>query len=358
MGARRINWKQIFKVLIAAAVLVGLFFAGHKALHQWSEQTERLRSEADGVQNEMSRTSDPDQLAALKAQRAAILKGIPSIANLDWTLIVLAAFVYAMALIPPGIVLSEAVRTFGERASTSRVIAAQLLGHLGKYVPGKAMVVVLRAGVMRGDGVSLLPATISVFMETLLMMGVGAALAGVVTCMLPVPKWMMYSAIGIAVLASLPTLPPILRRVALKFAPKENLDSNDPEDSMNTGELVGASRFFLVGWVWSLLSWILVGAAFTLLVAAIPSSVESPSWHQLAAASTAAIALAMVIGFASLLPGGAGVRELVLMTLLSPMVGTAHALFSAIAVRLLFIVVEVVCAACAWILLGKNRSEV
>ena len=55
------------------------------------------------------------------------------------------------------------------------------------------------------------------------------------------------------------------------------------------------------------------------------------------AVSTAAIGLALVAGFASLLPGGAGVRELVLVTILGISVDSADALLTAIAARLVFI---------------------
>jgi uncharacterized membrane protein YbhN (UPF0104 family) len=63
------------------------------------------------------------------------------------------------------------------------------------------------------------------------------------------------------------------------------------------------------------------------------------------AASVAAIALAMVAGFVSLLPGGAGVRELTLALILGPVVGQSQALLAAILARGVFLVVEVAAAA-------------
>ncbi len=66
---------------------------------------------------------------------------------------------------------------------------------------------------------------------------------------------------------------------------------------------------------------------------------------------TAAISLAVVIGFASLLPGGAGIRELVVTTVLAVSIGTTHAILAAIAARLLFATVESLVASFCWLVL-------
>ena len=74
---------------------------------------------------------------------------------------------------------------------------------------------------------------------------------------------------------------------------------------------------------------------------------------------TAAISLAVVIGFASLLPGGAGVRELVVTTVLSVVIGPSHAILAAIAARIMFAVCEAFVALCCWIWLrGSLRIKV
>jgi hypothetical protein len=58
----------------------------------------------------------------------------------------------------------------------------------------------------------------------------------------------------------------------------------------------------------------------------------------------AAVSLAMVAGFLSLLPGGVGVREYVVLTLLAPAVGTVAALVSAVLLRLCWLAAELVAA--------------
>ena len=54
---------------------------------------------------------------------------------------------------------------------------AYYVGHLGKYVPGKALVVIIRTGLISGPRVDTTVAAVSIFIETLTMMAVGAFLA-------------------------------------------------------------------------------------------------------------------------------------------------------------------------------------
>ncbi|MCS5631186.1 MAG: hypothetical protein NZ744_10190, partial [Pirellulaceae bacterium] len=59
----------------------------------------------------------------------------------------------------------------------------------------------------------------------------------------------------------------------------------------------------------------------------------------------AAVALSMVAGFLSLLPGGAGVREIVISTLLTPLIGPVFAIISAISLRVVWLLCELGAAA-------------
>ena len=191
------------------------------------------------------------------------------------------------------------------------------------------------------------------------MMGVGAAVAGAVVWWLDIPDWMKWSALGVAAFASVPTLPPILKVVAAKVSNTTSDPSNEDSEKSNS---ISSLRFFLTGWSWSIFSWAFIGASFAFLVSAIPSAaptvdVMSSGFVSLAAVSTAAIALAMVVGFVSLIPGGAGVRELVLTTVLATAISPVQALLGAIAARILFIVVESVCASVAWYWLSRQRDS-
>lgn len=302
---------RLLKIAIAAVVFVGLYWATRVAIGQWNAIDAEVR---------------------------------PSLADIEWSLIGGGAVLYAAGLLPSAMLLHRAVWTLGGRPKVLTAVAAQIIGHVGKYVPGKAMVLVLRGGVLARDGVGPMTSTISVFLETFLMMAVGAVVAATATMGTPVPQWIVTTAAVTAVLAGVPTLPPVLRRVVAIVSKRD--DSIDPSRI--------SWRLFAAGWAWSLLSWLLIGAAFTSIVAAIPSPTPI-DWTTLYPIATAAISLALVVGFASLLPGGAGIRELVLAAVLSIAIGPAQGLMAAIAARIVFLTVEAVLSAIVWAWL-KHRS--
>jgi uncharacterized membrane protein YbhN (UPF0104 family) len=65
-------------------------------------------------------------------------------------------------------------------------------------------------------------------------------------------------------------------------------------------------------------------------------------------ALTAGVALATVAGFVVATPGGLGIREWALMTTLEPVVGANRAVLSALALRLAWVVGEVLAALALW----------
>ena len=337
---------RIAKWIIAVAVLVGLIAAGRAAFQQWKTESEKVTQKIAAIDAAIE-NADAAERRDLQEQREKLVRSIPSWSSVRWSYCFGAGLFYGFGLIPSGFLLHRALRSLHQTPRLPTSIAAQLLGHLGKYVPGKAMVIVLRAGALARDGVRPMPATISIFLETFLMMAVGGAVAGVVVLWLPVPRWIALMSVGVAVLATLPTFPPILRVVAAKLT----------KFSEDERPAIGR-QLFAAGWGWSLLSWLLIGAGFTMLVAAIPSSEPLPPWHELYLVSTAAISLAMVIGFGSLLPGGAGVRELVVTTVLGVALGPIHGILCAIAARILFILVESLLAGSAWLWLKSQHRVV
>ncbi|MGB7325506.1 MAG: lysylphosphatidylglycerol synthase domain-containing protein [Rubripirellula sp.] len=337
---------RLAKLVISIVVVVGLCLAGKTAIKQWQTETGKIESQIEALGRELSVADGPLRESILNEQ-AVLRSALPYPRNLRWSRMAMAAVLYAIGLLPSAMLLRRAVLSFGGRPRWSTAIAAQTIGHVGKYVPGKAMVLVLRGGVLARDGVKPMTSTISVFLETFLMMAVGAVVAAIATAGLPVPTWITIAAVAMGVAAGGPTLPPILRFVAAKVT------KVDPATLAADIDW----RLFFAGWAWSLLSWLFIGASFTVLITAVPSADPLPPIMTLYPIATAAISLAMVIGFASLLPGGAGVRELVLTTVLGIAIGTAHGLLAAIAARLMFIAVEAVLAGLCWVYLRRKPSR-
>lgn len=337
---------RVAKWIIAGLVAVGLYLAGQQAIRQWRLESERLSAEVQEIDQQLEKVTSSTERQALQRQRQQLETSIPRLRNLHWRRLGLAGLLYALGMLPSAFLLRSALHSFGQNATLGTSIAAQLLGHVGKYVPGKAMVIVLRAGALAQDGVRPLPATVSVFLETFLMMAVGGTVAALVVVWLPVPTWIVLLSLAAAACACLPTLPPILRIVAGKL-----IKTTDSGPNVRIGW-----PLFAAGWGWSLLSWILIGASFSSVIAAIPSSTPLPPTLELLAIGTAAISLAVVVGFASLIPGGAGVRELVLTTILGVAIGPIQGLMAAIVTRVMHIVVEALLAAGSWYWLRRRRT--
>lgn len=279
--------------------------------------------------------------------------------DLDYRWLLASAGFYAVGLLPATMVLSRAVRSLGANPSLRSVMAAQLIGHLGKYVPGKAMVIVLRAAILNRSGakVSIRAATIAITIETLTVIATGAMLALMVLVFVdsPVwktPSWMKEMSLLMAIGSVVATWPSLLRLVVSRRIVGGALSFNWSWQDM------------IAAWLWNGLGWLLLGASMTAVVFAMPENIRSQhvfSVIDMYPLCLASIAFAFVAGFLSLLPGGAGVRELVITTLLSPVAGISGAMVAAITLRGIHLAVEILMAGFAWLILiqvGDSSSDV
>ena len=242
---------------------------------------------------------------------------------------------YGAGMLPMWWFWHRVLWALGQRPRLADSIRAFFIGHLGKYVPGKAMVVVLRTAFIRGSNVDTTIAALSVFVETLTMMAVGAFVAGAIIAVhfsdqmaLHALAWLLMVATGV------PTLPPIFRRlVAWLKVSKANPDVSAALEGLTY-------RLMLSGWLANTIGWFLFGLSFWATLQAVPLGPPVAQFWELAPRLTASVSLALVAGFVSLLPGGVGVRELVLNTLMVPVFGHAKALISAVLLRVVWLVTE------------------
>jgi uncharacterized membrane protein YbhN (UPF0104 family) len=100
-------------------------------------------------------------------------------------------------------------------------------------------------------------------------------------------------------------------------------------------------RLLATGWLAAIVCWVLLGLSLWATLRAMGVMLDAlGDLPRL----VAAVALAVVAGFASMLPGGLGVRDALLMQLLTPSCGAANALVAALILRLVWLVSEL--AAC------------
>lgn len=274
----------------------------------------------------------------------------------DW-LVASAAF-YLLGLMPMGWFWHRVLVALGQFAPLSTTLRAYYLGHVGKYTPGKVMVVILRIGSLRKFLTSIRLAIVSILLETLTMMAVGAVL-GAMFEIVETRLEMRYriAAVAVAILALLPTLPPVARRLA-RISLRSTSPSGDmPPEQSNSLDLEAALRGINIpllasGWIASLLCWVLLGLSLW-------ATLRSIGMDQLGPISSlpftiAAVSIAVVGGFVSMLPGGLVVRDALLMQVLAPACGQANALVVALLLRLVWLVSEL--AICGILYIGAKSK--
>ena len=110
--------------------------------------------------------------------------------QIDFGWLVVCAGLYLIGQLPCGLFWRRILCDMGEEVPLGRALRAYYIGHLGKYVPGKAVVFVLRIGLIKavqplrtGVGVA------AIFYETLTTMAVGAFMATVILALDRSHEW-------------------------------------------------------------------------------------------------------------------------------------------------------------------------
>lgn len=264
--------------------------------------------------------------------------------TLQWGWLVLSGVFYVIGMIPQAIFNKQLLAGVGHPVSLVESLRAYYVSQLGKYVPGKAMVLVLRAGALRRVGLSPTLVTASVFVETLTTMATGALVATI--CLM---IWYRDRTVSLAVAVfmlaatAIPISPPIFKRVIrVLHITKLNLET--------VAQLAHVRRSVLVvGWISISGCWFMYGLSLWATLVALGAPQADPAnplqnWPL----NTTAVALSVVAGFLALIPAGFGIREVVLIPLLAPVYGEEMALLSAIILRLVWLAAEVASSALAF----------
>jgi uncharacterized membrane protein YbhN (UPF0104 family) len=253
--------------------------------------------------------------------------------------IALALLLYLGGLAACGFYFGRVMRASATPVSDLAALRAYLISHLGKYVPGKAMVVVMRVGLLAPYGARPATAAFATLYETLTMMAAGGLIAAAGFAVPPpqLGALALGGVLGVAFLVVVDPLvfPRLSRLISLPF-PGVGPDALP----RITRGLLGA------GLLWSSAGWILLGLSQVAVVRAVAPAgvaVSVALWP----AVVGAVALATVAGFVvAVLPGGLGVREGVLMTVLAPALGNDDtAVIAALALRLTWVLGELLAAA-------------
>ncbi|MFO0789774.1 MAG: lysylphosphatidylglycerol synthase transmembrane domain-containing protein [Pirellulales bacterium] len=281
----------------------------------------------------------------------------------EWDLhpawLIFSGALYGMSLLPQGWFWDRTLAALGYPTPLIATLRAYLLGHLGKYVPGKAISIILRVAGIRRWVPSMRIALLSAIIETLTMMAVGALLAAATTgLVLHLDPIIWLAALGMAGVSLVPTLPPTAKLLARIGNPQTSAVHDDDTESSATDEpnieLAGVNyRLLASGWAAACVCWLFIALSLWATLRALGISEFSPV-HDLPLL-IAAVTFSVVAGFLSQLPAGLGVRDALLMQLLVPVCGEANALVVAVLMRLVWLVSEII--VCGILYIGSGRQK-
>jgi len=287
-------------------------------------------------------------VAVCYAVHGTVREALEHLGEYKWQLhfgwFALALVLYGVAWLPMAWFWWETLAALGQRFDSLSAFYAYYVGHLGKYVPGKALVVVIRIGLLPQRRISIRLGIASVLLETLTLMSVGAVLAAVLSLFVLRHDLRFSVAAAIAaIVVGLPTVPVITRRLLRRLEARQiiELDAGEEtpaEQSLLEHQVTG--RLLANGWIASTLCWIVLGWSLWATLRAIGVAEVHPFVHL--PVLVAASALAIVAGFLSMLPGGLVVRDALLMQLLAPVCGEPDALVAAALWRLVSVLSEVI----------------
>ena len=245
----------------------------------------------------------------------------------------LAIVVYVSTMVLSCLFWHRVLLALGQKPKLGRSMLAFFASQLGKYIPGKAMVVIIRTDMIRGDEVKTAPAAASVFVETLTWIFIGSAIASLLLIFqFGDQVTLQIGAALLTVIAGMLTWPPIFRKIAMKLGSARGRNIKKMFDGLNL-------QTMSFGWIVMSIGWCLNGLSLWLVLRGIPGTEITISDFPL---TLACVSLATVAGFVSLLPGGIGVRELVIIPLLGARFGSVTAIIAAVVIRVVWLTAELV----------------
>jgi uncharacterized membrane protein YbhN (UPF0104 family) len=276
------------------------------------------------------------------------LKRRGELPRLDLGWFACSVLLYVVGLVVDGVWFGRILSRTDATVPYTTAIRAYIISHLGKYVPGKALVVLMRVALVVRAGAHTVTAAIATIYETLVMMAAGgfvAALGLGLGSSRPVAlsagpfgeinlaPGFLGLVLGLTfLLVTMPMIFPRLIRVAsVPFARGHR--AHFPTSLRLLAEGIGLSTF---GWMFFGLSQVAA------IQAIMPEGLPRSLWP----VAIGSVALATVAGFViPIAPGGLGVREWVLWTSLGVALDHDRAVLSSLMLRLAWIVGELASAA-------------
>ena len=275
--------------------------------------------------------------------------------TIHWPWLLAAFGLYGIGWLPSVLFWHRLIHLCGGTTGRWDVAHAYFAGHLGKYIPGKASVLLIRAGMLAERGCRPGVAALTSTYETLTYMGggvaVGLALAPVVwrhlvadlpAVIRPVFERPLVFGAAVVVVCILlvPAVAKILGLIARRLTPPV-VSADDVETRLAVLEIeIRAS--FLLGWCFVFVTtWLIHGLSLGCTLRAVGVEASLSEWLTW----TGDIWSASFVGFLAVFaPGGLGVREAALIELLKsqPGISSSQAVAASVLLRGTWMAAEIV----------------
>jgi len=319
------------------------------------------------------------------ASNAADLWNADQVENLtvDPVWLIVSGMAYSLGWLPSVWFMRRLLKESGYRVSPLSVARAYYCGHLGKYVPGKATVVLIRAMMLRDRGVPFGAGALATVAETLAMMGTGLALTlALATYALPDAAWEQLPAsllwlkdspgtvtlaVVLLVLVTVPAVTGFAGRIAGRLA-RKSMAARQPHSTSD--EEIGSASGSHVADSWALKlsaglliqallvfcgAWFCLGLSLLCLLNAIEEPGFSAShWLVCTVAATGGTSIGF---FVLIAPGGLGIREGLIFATMTPLVGAPLAGAASILLRAVWFVTEVAVSGVLYLLPGRTVAN-
>ena len=231
----------------------------------------------------------------------------------DYAWLVFAGVLYIVGYVPAALFWRLSMQSLGQRPGVYESLRAYFIGHLGKYVPGKAMVVVLRSGLLRSEHTRPSMAAAAVFFETLTMMAVGALWSAIIVIVwfrdMPHWEYIALLSVGLTLVAGTPIHPPFFRWTVKRLGIGRSDPDIDAKLSGLTMQTLG------LGFGAMTLTWVFLGLSLWATIRGV--GIEPGLLSEHLPRFVLAAALSVVLGFVLMIPGGIVVREAAMASVLT-----------------------------------------
>jgi len=309
----------------------------------------------------------------------------------DWKYLVAAGVISQLSWLPSTWFWQRLLELLGEKkCERYPLIRAYFCGSLGKYVPGKAAVILIRSTLVKKHGVSFVRASIASMVEAGAVMLVGCVVTIVFAATIippeSLPTWVAetvpresasWGSLLIAVVILVLAMPIVAvpanwifvriariveKRAQLKTAEENSAIPETPNDeNSNDHELTDSTigrltwQFLVAAALMFALSW--AGHGLSLLLVLRSMNPEILTLDALIISTAAAAAGTSIGFFAVFAPGGLAVREGLIITMLAPSMGGPIAVAAAGLYRLASLAAESVAALILYIVAPRTGKS-